>query len=523
MAAVQAGYQAFRLSLQNPNSVVLTDELSRRQNQYALGWSAYTNDAFSRVAQWAAYAECEGLYARTKGFENPTTRLVDFYVGVVFDGILTNDGNSPPDGSLLAIPLSRDTDEKIRLAVAQSWQWSNWQEEKDTWVLYGSSMGDAPALVVDDPERGIVYSKAIMPGYVKEVDFNPRGDVTYYKIEYSYYDRVDERQKTYRQECDKAEIRTWADTKRDPVIEENPYQFVPMVWARHRKTLNQFGAPAIRSWDKIERLNSLVSRIDANIRIHSQSPGFLFGAGDATALAIDGTKNSDDLKIIQVRGDGELVALPNNLELEQAIAVWERLSNEIEKDHPETTMYEKLADMTQLTGPAAERILGNVRGYVQGARGRYDNQYRKLAQMTLAIGGMRYAQRNRPLISGERNGWADNTEAQQKFAPFNLDSYARGDLDFSIDPRPLVPQTTNEKWLDQQTYFAAKRAGLDAEFSMQYQMSELDNMSQDQINDYERAKQEDDLNAFGDGFNAETTNPFAGRNTGAVAAASANQ
>jgi hypothetical protein len=506
MAALQSAYSAFRLSLQNPADVVLSNDYDRRQRQYALGWAAYSNDAFSRVSQWAAYAESEGLYLRTKAFENPTTRQVDFYMGAIWQGILTNDGNPPPDGTALAIPFSKDTDPRIRLAVAQSWQWGNWQEEKDTLVMFGGSMGDAVAIVDDDVERGMVYPKVIQPGHVKDVEFNGRGDVIYYQIEYSYYDRSDRRSKTYRQECDKQQIRTWQDIDREPFIEDNPYGFVPMVWIRHRKTASWFGAPAIRSWDKIERLNSLISRIDANIRIHSQSPFFITGEGDATALTINGEKVSEnDLKAIKIKGDAALLGIPNNLDIASALALAERLGMEIERDHPETTMYEKMATMSTLTGPAIQRLMGNVEGYVQGARGRYDNQYRKLAQMKLAIGGMRYAQRNRRVIDGV-NGWAANTEAQKKFAPFSLESYDRGDLDFSIDSRPLVPQTTAEKWADQMAYFAAKRAGMDAEFPIDYQFVEMDSGDKKQFAVLQKAQNESDMRTLGDGFNAPDTN-----------------
>jgi hypothetical protein len=36
------------------------------------------------------------------------------------------------------------------------------------------------------------------------------------------------------------------------------------------------------------------------------------------------------------------------------------------------------------------------------------------------------------------------TEAQAKFAPFDLDSYARGDLNMAIMPRPLIPMTEDD-------------------------------------------------------------------------------
>jgi hypothetical protein len=54
--------------------------------------------------------------------------------------------------------------------------------------------------------------------------------------------------------------------------------------------------------------------------------------------------------------------------------------------------------------------------------------------MIVAIGGMR----------ANSGAWGLLNRQQQKFSPYNLDSYARGDLELSIMPRQLLSPTKLE-------------------------------------------------------------------------------
>jgi hypothetical protein len=96
-------------------------------------------------------------------------------------------------------------------------------------------------------------------------------------------------------------------------------------------------------------------------------------------------------------------------------------------------MYQRLREMSALTGPAAARLMGDVSGRVQEVASNYDTQSIKLFQMAAAVGGFRFRE--------GREGWRERTEQRQKFGPFDLNSYARGQLNMSIAPRPLVPFT----------------------------------------------------------------------------------
>ena len=98
-------------------------------------------------------------------------------------------------------------------------------------------------------------------------------------------------------------------------------------------------------------------------------------------------------------------------------------------------MYEQLRAQAQVTGPGAEKLVGDTVTYVIDARANYDTQSIKLHQMAVAIGGWR----------ANTGAWGRQLTSQQRvFAPFDLTSYNRGELDFEITPRPLVPMSRME-------------------------------------------------------------------------------
>jgi hypothetical protein len=99
-------------------------------------------------------------------------------------------------------------------------------------------------------------------------------------------------------------------------------------------------------------------------------------------------------------------------------------------------MYQELRKMSEVTGPGAARMMGDVYSRVLEVSSNYDQQSIKLFQMAAAIGGFRFRE--------NREGWRLRTEAQAKFAPLDLDSYARGDLNMAIMPRPLIPMTEDD-------------------------------------------------------------------------------
>jgi len=78
--------------------------------------------------------------------------------------------------------------------------------------------------------------------------------------------------------------------------------------------------------------------------------------------------------------------------------------------------------------------------------------------MIVAIGGFR----------ANSGAWGTLNRQQQKFKPFDLDSYQRGDLDISIMPRPLLVPTKSEIAQEKQSMWqgvgvAVQQAGVPLE------------------------------------------------------------
>ena len=121
----------------------------------------------------------------------------------------------------------------------------------------------------------------------------------------------------------------------------------------------------------------------------------------------------------------------------EALQHIDHLLAEIERDHPELGMFARLREMSQVTGPGADRMFGDVAALVDAARAQYDQQTVKLFQMCVAIAGWRAA-------SGAWGLPSQLSTQQRAFAGYDLDSYARGDLDTSIQSRPLVLPSEDE-------------------------------------------------------------------------------
>ncbi len=114
--------------------------------------------------------------------------------------------------------------------------------------------------------------------------------------------------------------------------------------------------------------------------------------------------------------------------------------------------------MSQVTGPAASRLVGDVASRFAEAAASYDQANIKLFQMAVAIAGFR----------ANSGAWGTLNRQQQKFTPFDLESYERGDLDMSIMPRPLLVPTRSEIGLENELMWKgvwyAAQSGVPAEF-----------------------------------------------------------
>lgn len=446
--AIQAAVAAFRHAEDNPSASAL--EFEQRRALLNLYWDYYLNRSFDSLRRWESYRANYTLYRNIRSIYNPTRRLVNFYVSQVYPGVLSEDASQLPDGVQIAIPLSKDTDEKLKLCIAQFWQWSNWQINNKTMVRFGAATGVSLVQIIDDTERGKVYGEVVWPGDVKDLELDAMGNIKSYSIERSTEDEKGDRF-TYRKEVDKEEFRYFRDDKQYD-SDVNPYGFVPAVWVKHIDEGMDWGAPAISgSISKIDEVNGLASHTHDHVDRSIESPGLISSDGKVGRIgqeerklkasdeyaAVEATRVKN-ARVLVVKGpaDAKWTSMASGLDPEKVLPIIKEQLAELERDFPELSMYHKLREMSTVTGPGAARMMGDVGGRVQEVAANYDLASIRLFQMQAAIGGMR--------LREGRRGWMRPTEQQRKYGGFDLTSYEKGQLSMAIMPRPLVPMTESE-------------------------------------------------------------------------------
>lgn len=464
--------------------------LDYRLKRYHHNWDLYEGTAFAHLSDWGDYKSVYGLYRGIRQVWDIAHEIVEFYVSHIWSGSLASDGLNLPDGVANAVPLAEDTPPKLAACIATLFKWWNFQELKDLIVRYTAAIGELLVEVDDDVEAGKVRIEMIWPGYVTDIRLDPVGNITYYCIQYTYYDRDEGKSFLFRREVDKEYIRTYRDNKpwnyvdtpipegtdpdglmdglsfgqsisngyiiggEDGYERPNPYGFVPARWFRHHKVMGVRGEPAIYSTQQqMDEINALMSHLLDKAHTSLESPILisgdvtpnrltsaltgLFGSAKRafTADLDDGRAVGEEINILE--GPQGTTMSTIELKITEAGEAVDRLIKAIEKKCPEVVFYTELRAMTQVTGPSAGSLLGDVDRKVKQTAPGYDSGLRGLTQIGTAIAGMRLAE--------GAGGWAEKTKDQQKFAGFDLDSYAKGELDYDIMPRPLIPISAKEK------------------------------------------------------------------------------
>jgi hypothetical protein len=250
----------------------------------------------------------------------------------------------------------------------------------------------------------------------------------------------------------------------------NPYGFCPAVWLKHIDVGGQHGSPAIAgSFGKIDELNNLASHFHDQVHKIIGAP-MLIGSSTAitnissvgkrvpTSEFVEPATDQESILLLKGSADSHVSSLAGSLDLVGTLAAMKELLGEIEQDHPELTFYKELRAMSQVTGPAAARLVGDVANRFAEVAAICDQANVKLFQMAVAIAGFR----------ANSGAWGVLNRQQQKFTPFDLDSYERGDLDMAIMPRPLLVPTRQEIGLENELMWKgvwyAAQAGVGAEF-----------------------------------------------------------
>lgn len=480
MSATQAGWRAFRRYYSNPNHEVREQAFEQRVSAYRLLWAYYNGSMFEAI--WRPYIAHYHLYRNIRLLYNKAPGLVEFYVNQLYPGVLSEDGQSLPDGMSLAIPFTQDTPPEIKRAVAQLWQWSNWQAKKGLQIRYAAALGSVLCEVIDDVERRKISIEVLWPGLVKDLRLDSAGNVISYILEYQATDAKGVY--LYRKEVDKQAIHYFRDDRPydygNGAEIANPYGFAPAAWIKHRDVGGLHGEPVTAGMlGKIDELNGLVSHTHDHIHRAVDAPMVLWGGKGIQSLAAATEKRptrqsatgedesayeAEEITLLQGPAGGKAESLLGDLNIADANATIEMVRSEIKSDYPELSYYEALRQMSTATGPAIQRLLGDVANKVLDVQGTYDAGNLSLYRMALAIGGER-------VNSGAWGPRATLTRQQQKFLPFDLTSYQRGQLDMALAPRLLVVPTKLEQAQERQAFWqsinAAVQAGVPLEVALE--------------------------------------------------------
>lgn len=542
MTALNTGIQAARQSYDQPVAAPLQNTLRAQSSRFDLYQSYYDNTTFNYSAQllnnitlnrWGSSNNSssfpssanylnevslkQGLYRHIRLIYNPTRRLVDFYPRVVYPGVLSEDGLELPDGVQSAAPFPKDMSPELKKAIAQFWQWSNFQSLKSKQVRETAKLGVIMIEIVDDVARGKVRARLVKPQYVTDLALDMAGNVRSYALEFSVNEPLFENSSAgggatmaynYRKEVDKFEFRYFKDGQPFDydgfgAVQPNRYGFCPAAWVKHFDSDELVSDPVIAgSIYKINELNNLASLVHDQVKKKVAAPFVFWSDGFLTNLMNKAkAPSSDDIAdpnadretVTMIKGPagGSVSSLSSDLDLGDAAIYMDKLIREIEQDHRELVMWEKLSGMTQTTGPAVSRLMGDVVGTVLEVQASHDRPVIAIAQMAVAIAGQN--------LKDRIGGWANPTEQQKNFSGYDLQSFERGLLDFVILPRPLVAPTQQEVAQEKTTWWTgvglAVTAGADLEFALddfgmdQAQIAKIDASNQQAMARIQTAQQ----------------------------------
>ncbi len=463
--AFSNAYSAFldTLSPAHAHTAAANNPLAK---EYRTRWAFYANSVFEQEAWQDSAYRLAGLYRDSRPLYNPIHRSVELLVNCTYPGIVPLPGIPVADGVPIALPLAFGMDKALVAALPQLWQWSGAGVQLDVVTRNAAVLGDVLVETVDDMTRRKIYYRVIWPGDVAELVDDPQGNLKYYALEYQAKDENGNTY-TYRKEVDATSIRTFRDGKPygydgNPPEIENWYGFVPARWFRWQHIGGVRGAPAwYGAYNKIPRMMALASHIHDYVHKLIEAPQVLWTDTPLTPIAgaskrsdTDDTLVLDRESVVLLQGSpgGRREGLIEEMNLGQALALLEHYVNEVEKDQPILRVYDQLRQMSQVTGPAAERLVGDAANGIYKTQAGQDAGWISLWQQGCAIAGERI----------KRNDWGTLTAQQRLFGPFDLSSYAAGQLNIGLDPRRLLPLTVLERIAADKERYSVIAAGVDA-------------------------------------------------------------
>jgi hypothetical protein len=289
--------------------------------------------------------------------------------------------------------------------------------------------------VIDDTDCNKTYLELVHPAALADVQLDPFGNVKAYTIQEDRpHPNNPTQEVTYTETAERGAgeeviFRTYLNGQPYPwngAAAEwvEPYGFIPLVLIQHNNVGLSWGWSELHpALGKIRELDDLASLLTDQIRITVKAPWLFTGCDKARSpIQIAGRDATEDLPepgreemLILYAKDPQTKAqaLIADLDITGTLAHIEALLRELERDYPELRF-----DNLRLTGTVSGRTLQVARQPVETKvlqrRALYDDALVRAQNMAVAIAGYR-----------------------RQVDGFDLNSYARGDLDHSIGSRPV--------------------------------------------------------------------------------------
>jgi len=481
---MSASVAAFQAAFTNPLGTKPLSDFAARQQfaEFYMAWydGSVMDPALPYLGQLKSALR---LYRWTRITWNPFPDLCDFWAGIMYPGEI-GEGDEESAIPLLPAKGAGPLDDALLRAILQVWAWSDMGSLKSDFPRHAAINGSAFIQCVDLPERGKVFAELVRMSYLRELELDIVGNVRRYVLEYKQIDPKSQKEYVVRKEVTKEAFRTYRDDKpydytaadRPPKLQqgsewENPYGFVPAVFWPFRRSVggSPWGGPAIGAHlGELARINSLESHLDDQLHKAINPINLIWAKGNLAALTskekkrgrtndrtggaapagstrygpdatTDDNAAQEEIRFYQGEEGGSVSKIGGSPEaIAEARQYIVDAKGNVKDAFPELSLYKELRAMTQVTGPAAEILLGDTKADVVERRSSLDLRMVRLTQMLISMSAYRYH------LPPQQGGWRANgpfTSEQEVFEPFtNPQSYDSGALAFRIGPRSMVPE-----------------------------------------------------------------------------------
>jgi hypothetical protein len=420
------------------------ESYAARLSRYKVNQSYYDNTVFSTLHSFsqAIKATQPVLYDYIQAIYNPAYRLTETYRMNIWGGVLDQDAG--PTGAIPFIvgKSAQPKEVELRAVIAKILEQSNWATNKTVLPAQGARLGDCVLLGVDDVKKQQTRMEIVHPSEIEEADTDSRGFVKYYKRSYK---RVDDDGKTslYTETARHGEGeeityetfrdgRMWQWPDNPGWTWTVPWGFIPLIIIQHANDGMKWGLSEFHTLiPKINGVEDKASILHDAMRKAAENPGLLSGLtppDPAKAKFAKATKTTDNpeperesRKFVYgpVGSTFTSMVFPLDVsaiggEIQNAMRDWER-------DYPELIADVWGAD-ARVDGVLTAK--GKVEKKIIERRSAYDGRLVDMLRMLIAIGG---------------------DAGYPGYEGFDLTSYSKGLLDFSVGPRPVFPESEEQK------------------------------------------------------------------------------